>query len=264
MNIIEQSANHYQKKPERFFSQFRNQALALGIYLLVWLVVSLLLHAEIPSPYSVFVDSHNYFSISYLREHVFVTIGRTLIGFSGAFVLGIIAGLLSVILHIDRYVNTVMIFFHIVPGLILGIVLLSIFGLGSPVPILMILFLVTPLVSIQTANAVIKRDRLIEEMIRVSGGRLIHLLFDSYLPALATSIKSNYTIGFGLALKVVILGEFIGSSSGIGYRLNVAYIFMNMQEVFFHFSLILMIMLVFQILFSALYSQFFTRLLYNE
>lgn len=219
---------------------------------------------EIPWPADVLSEFDSVTGEQYFSAHFLPTLLRTLGGFLTAFALGSATGLLSFIFRAGEYINTLLIFFHISPGLMIGIILLGIFGAGSAVPVVLIIFLVTPLIAINTSNALLKRDSLLEDYIRVSGGGRLDLLLDSYLPSLAPAIRSNYTIGFGLALKVVILGEFIGSMTGIGYRLNVAYVYMNLNEVFFHFTVILLIMLFFQIVFSVMYNYFLGKLLYHE
>lgn len=264
MTTTTQSENRSLKNLKIFSSHFSNHVFALLLYFLIWLVLSFFIPADIPSPFSVFSDIGDAAGENYIQAHFLPTLLRTLGGFLTAFALGSGIGLLSFMLRAGDYINTLLIFFHISPGLVIGIILLGIFGAGSAVPVVLIIFLVTPLISINTSNALLKRDTLLEDYIIVSGGKRTDLLLDSYLPSLAPAIRSNYTIGFGLALKVVVLGEFIGSMTGIGYRLNVAYVYMNLDEVFFHFTVILLIMLFFQILFSLLNHFFLGKLLYNE
>ena len=77
-------------------------------------------------------------------------------------------------------------------------------------------------------------------------------------------MQSNLTMGVSLALKVVVLGEFIGSQNGIGYLLNVAKIYFNMPAVFFYLTVILLIMLLFQIAEQLLFALVFGKYFYPE
>jgi len=67
-----------------------------------------------------------------------------------------------------------------------------------------------------------------------------------YLPALIPTLLSNLSIGMGLSLKVVLMGEFIGSQDGLGYLLNAARMTFNMKEVFFYLVVLLLFTLLFQ------------------
>lgn len=78
-----------------------------------------------------------------------------------------------------------------------------------------------------------------------------------YLPVLVPVLQSNLTLGFSLGVKVVVLGEFIGSQDGLGYLLNTARIFLNMQEVFLYVAVLMVFTLAFQAAASLLFSTFF-------
>ena len=72
------------------------------------------------------------------------------------------------------------------------------------------------------------------------------------------------SIGFGLAVKLVILGEFIGAQDGIGYLLNVARIYFNMKEVFFYLSLVLVAAALFQAAQGLLFTLCLRKYFYPE
>ncbi len=55
-------------------------------------------------------------------------------------------------------------------------------------------------------------------------------------------------------LNIVILGEFIGSQEGVGYFMNRAKIYFKTDDVFFYLSVILGIMVCFQIVQQFLFS----------
>ena len=71
----------------------------------------------------------------------------------------------------------------------------------------------------------------LEQYLLSAGGSRRHLVRHLYLPALIPTFQSNLSLGFGLSLKVVILGEFIGAQEGLGYLLNVAAIHFDMKAV---------------------------------
>lgn len=247
------------KHTRTFFTSVTNNLIALFLFLAIWTVLSFIDAGDIAGPR----ESLGYFFHEGNLNNFLFDLGqsleRTFLGFIIAFILGTGIGLIAYLFKSSETINSLLILFHISPGLIIGIIFLGIFGISSMVPIALILFMVTPLVAINTSNALHKKNQLIEDYIISMGGGYYNLFIDSWLPALAGAIKSNSTIGFGLALKVVILGEFLGCMNGIGYRLNVAYIYMNLHEVFFYLFVILLIMLTYQILFSAFFASILNR-----
>ena len=85
-----------------------------------------------------------------------------------------------------------------------------------------------------------------------------------YLPALIPVLQSNLSLGMSLAVKVVVLGEFIGAQDGLGYLLNRARITLNMQEVFLYMVILLVFTLVFQAAQSLIFSLFLEKYFYPE
>jgi NitT/TauT family transport system permease protein len=185
-------------------------------------------------------------------------------GFFLAFILGTLFGILAFSLHRQQYLNTLMVLFQVLPGTILGIIFLLVFGIGSNVPIALVAFLTLPTISINTSNALFKRSLLLEQYLLTIGGTVTHRIQYISIPALIPTFQSNLSIGFGLSLKIVILGEFIGSQEGIGYLLNLSKIYFKMDEVFFYLFTILLIMICFQIGQNLLFSIFLEKYFYPE
>jgi ABC-type nitrate/sulfonate/bicarbonate transport system permease component len=116
-----------------------------------------------------------------------------------------------------------------------------------------------PLFAINTANALAKVDpQLAEALVSMGGGTLDHVRY-LYLPSLVPTIQGNLTLGFGLALKVAILGEFMGAQDGLGHLLNVARVYFRMDEVFFYLFIVLAITLVVQIVQRLIFNIGFNR-----
>jgi len=68
----------------------------------------------------------------------------------------------------------------------------------------------------------------------------------------------------GLGLKVVVLGEFIGSQDGLGYLLNVAKIYFQMDKVFFYLIILLLFMVIFELVVNLFFILFFQKYLLSE
>jgi len=230
----------------------------------VWSLLALFFDDYIiPSPYAVFQISGELWNRDF-TFHLYATLHRILLGVSGAFLLGTFLGLISYSFRIKEYMETTLVLFEVLPGIIVGLIFLLIFGTGNLAPIALIICLTTPLVAINTANTLLKKNLLLEHMILVSGGGKTQIIKDLYIPSLIPTLRANATIGMGSAVKIVVLGEFIATENGIGYLLNISKIYFNMKAVFFYLAILLLLILIFQILIGILFTILFQRFLYPD
>jgi len=81
------------------------------------------------------------------------------------------------------------------------------------------------------------------------------ILTHVYLPAIIPSAHSSLSLGFSLAIKVIVMGEYIAAQDGIGYLLNRAQVTLNMREVFFYLLVLFSLTLIFQIILSFFFSK---------
>ena len=247
-----------------FLTSIRANAVAFLLFLAVWAFASLWFPPYVvPSPAAVFWNSAAYLNADFMR-HLAATLYRVMIGFFAAAALGIPTAIAAALLRKSAYLTTLMSLFEVLPGTIVGIIFLLVFGIGDGVPIALVAFLTLPAIAINTSGAIAKKNRLLEDYLHSIGGTRRHVIRYIYLPLLVPALQSNLTMGVSLALKVVVLGEFIGSQDGIGYLLNVAKIYFNMPAVFFYLTVILLIMLLFQIAEQLLFALFWGKYFYPE
>jgi NitT/TauT family transport system permease protein len=153
---------------------------------------------------------------------------------------------------------------QVLPGTILGVIFLLLFGTGDSAPILLAVFLTLPTLVISTINGLSKRNLKLQQYlvsIRSGGFGMFRYI---YLPALVPVLRSNLSLGMGMAVKVVIMGEFIGAQNGLGFLLNNARIVFNMKEVIFYLLVLLAFTLVFQVLETLAFFSFFRKYDYPE
>lgn len=247
-----------------FFRPVMSNLIALFLFLVLWCILSLFFESYvIPSPLLVMENIGELCDRAFL-ENLRISMGRILAGFTISFGLGTGIGVLSYSLKITTTVETLLVLFQVIPGLILGVVFLLIFGVGSSAPVCLIITLSTPLIAINTANTLLKKNSFLEGVIRSFNGGFRDIVLDLYLPALIPTMKTNITMGLVMALKIVLLGEFIASENGIGYLINVSKIYFNMEAVFFYLLVILLLIVGFQIVVNSLFIIFFEKYLYPD
>lgn len=248
----------------RFSTAIRNSVVGFALFVAAWAVAALFFPAYVlPSPVAVGGNLDAIVDGAFL-SHLAVTLYRVSAGFAVAFLLGTGAGLVAFVAQKTQHLNTLMMALQVVPGTILGIVFLLVFGVGDYTPIALVAFLTLPIVAVNTVNALGGRSEQLEGYLLAHGGSRAHLVRYLYLPTLVPTAQSNLTIGFGMALKIAILGEFIGAQSGVGYLLNVARVTFNMEEVFFYLLTVLLVTVCFQVAQSAFFTVFLEKYFYGE
>jgi len=237
-----------------FISALLTEAVGVLVILAVWGGVSSFYPPYIiPSPIETISGISGYLPAD-LSGHLMITLYRTLMGFLIAFIFGTSGGILAALVRADKPVNSLMVALQVVPGTILGVIFLLMFGIGSATPILLVAFLTLPTLAINTINGLAKRNTASENYLRSIHASKWQIVRFSILPALVPVLQSNLSLGISMAVKVVVLGEFIGSQDGLGYLLNHARLIFNMKEVFFY----LLILMAFSLVFQAVQSLFFS------
>jgi len=192
-------------------------------------------------------------------SHLQQTLFRLFSGFVIAFIIASILGIFAYALHIFEYAENVLSLFQVIPGAILAIIFLIIFGVGDKVPIAMIIAMSIPIMAINTSTGLRGINREQQEVVYVFGGSMTQVIRYVYLPALIPVFRSNFLIGTGLALKVIVLGEYIGCEDGIGFLLNNARTLFQMDRVFFYLLIIMLIALILQIIINLIFVELFRK-----
>jgi NitT/TauT family transport system permease protein len=166
-------------------------------------------------------------------RHTAASLGRILVGFGGAIVVALLAGLAAFLSRTARGVihdflavlNSTSVFVWIVLSIIW-------FGLSNWAPIFTTFMITLPVVASNIVEGVANVDRRLLEMgdvYRLSGRRkFTAIVVPSTLPYLVAGMK----VGFGLALKVSVVAEIFGVTSGIGYVMNYSREILATQMVF--------------------------------
>jgi len=242
------------KPSQPFFYSIRNNLLSLLAFVALWALAALFFPVYIIPPPTLVLTRVPLYLQQGVFSQLWITLMRVAIGFSAAFVIGTGVGIWAATNQKAAHLNTIMVMFQVIPGTILGIIFLLVLGIGNRVPIVLVAVLTLPLVAVNTTHSLARRRIQMEQYLLSIGGGRSDLVRHVFLPALIPTLQSNLTIGFGLSLKVVILGEFIGSQSGIGYLLNLSRIYFRMDEVFFHLFIVVALMSCFQSIQNFLFS----------
>jgi NitT/TauT family transport system permease protein len=207
----------------------------------------------LPSPRSVVVGLGEIVWSGEVWKHTGASLFRIVIGFGGALVASVLMGLGAFLWRPVRTVvqdtlavlNSTSVFVWIVISLIW-------FGLSNWAPIFTTFMITLPVVASNLIEGVGSVDRRLLEMgdvYRLSGSaKFTAIVVPSTVPYLIAGMK----IGFGLALKVSVVAEIFGVTSGIGYVMNYSREILATQMVFaWALVMIVVMMLTDKLVFDA-------------
>jgi NitT/TauT family transport system permease protein len=207
----------------------------------------------LPSPWSVAVGFVAIVRTGEIWMHTGASLYRITIGFGAAVAVALLAGLVAFLAGSARTVvhdflailNSTSVFVWIVISIIW-------FGLSNWAPIFTTFMITLPVVASNIVEGVENVDRRLLEMgdvYRLGGHeKFLAIVVPSTLPYLLAGMK----VGFGLALKVSVVAEIFGVTSGIGYIMNYSREILATQMVFvWALVMILVMMLTDKLVFDA-------------
>ncbi len=170
----------------------------------------------------------------------------TLIEALAGLVLGMIGGaVLGLVLGYSRPVSEllepILISLNSLPRIAVAPILIPWLGLGVASKIALSLFTVFFVVFFNTYLGVRSVDPELVKAVRVMGGGRLHLARFVVLPSVFSWIFAALRTSVSFALTGAVVGEFVGASSGLGYRLNIAAGLLDMDRVY---AILLLLMVI--------------------
>jgi ABC-type nitrate/sulfonate/bicarbonate transport system permease component len=218
-----------------WLTRFHVPTLVVAVILVgAWWLMSLRYGAYVlPSPAAVVAGLRDVLVSGEIWRHAGASLGRIAVGFGGAVGVAVLLGLVAFLSRVARGVvhdgltvlNSTSVFVWIVISIIW-------FGLSNWAPIFTTFMITLPVVASNLVEGVANVDRRLLEMgdvYRLSGRqKFTAIVVPSTLPYLVAGMK----VGFGLALKVSVVAEIFGVTSGIGYVMNYSREILATQMVF--------------------------------
>jgi NitT/TauT family transport system permease protein len=216
-----------------------------ALVVLVWSLLSWRYGAYVlPSPRSVVFGLGAIVISGEIWRHTGASLARIIAGFGAAVLVALALGLAAFLSRLARTVvhdvvtvlNSTSVFVWIVISLIW-------FGLSNWAPIFTTFMITLPVVAANIVEGVENVDRRLLEMgdvYRLSGGEKFHAIV---IPSIQPYLLAGMKVGFGLALKVSVVAEIFGVTSGIGYIMNYSREILATQMVFAWALVMILIMM---------------------
>lgn len=213
--------------------------------MLVWSAVSFKYGAYVlPSPLLVLAGFVEILRTGEVWRHTGASLSRIVVGFGAAVVVSLLLGLAAFVSRTARAIvhdvvavlNATSVFVWIVVSIIW-------FGLSNWAPIFTTFMITVPVVAANLVEGVESVDRRLLEMgdvYRLGGRRKFTAIV---VPATVPYLVAGTKIGFGLALKVSVVAEIFGVTSGIGYIMNYSREILATQMVFVWALVMILVMM---------------------
>lgn len=188
-----------------------------------------------------------------LWKQIAVTLEETVIGFFIGVVLGITCG---IILGRNRFLADVLGPYikaaNSVPRVVLGSIFVIGLGLGIQSKIALAVILVFFIVFFNAFQGVREVDRNLLANARILGANPQQLTTQVILPSALTWIIASLHTSFSFALVGAVVGEFLGSTEGIGLMIQTAQGTFNANGVFAAMTILIVVALISEFLITAL------------
>lgn len=159
-------------------------------------------------------------SSPHFLEHAGASLMRVAIGVSSGcaigFTLGIIAGHSA---RVRGLLEPMRWLLMSVPPVIVVVLAMLWFGLGSPMVVFMTILMMTPGMYVNTVKGMLQIDPLLAEMTHVYRFGFWRRLRHLYLPALTAPLTAALLIATCAGVRLVVMAEVLGAESGVGYAL---------------------------------------------
>jgi len=179
---------------------------------------------------------------AFLTVHLYPTLKRIgmalCFGVGSGMILGIVAGLVEPIRLMLAPVRWILMS---IPGVIIVVVFMLWFGMGTTMVVCITATMVAPIVYVNTADGMASVDRNLLEMAKVYRLPLHIRLARIYAVALAGPLLSSVVIATGNGIRLVVLAEMLGANKGIGHALAISRANLQTDELY---ALTLLAMLI--------------------
>lgn len=183
-------------------------------------------------------------------KHLSVTVQESLWGLALGFIGGaLLAWLAARSQSVADVLEPFLLLLNSIPRIVLAPMFVMWLGIGIGSKIAVSFFLVFVVIFFAVYSAIKEIDQALIERIVILGGSTRDLLLQVYIPSVLTWVFSSLRVAVGFAFTGAIVGEFVGSSAGLGYMMNFA---QGSQNASLMMSTVVVIMVVIAALFAVL------------
>lgn len=214
-------------------------------FFVVWFVGSnYLTSGLLPSPSASIEQAYNILFAGEFIENMTITLRRVAVPFVASWIAAIIVGIaMGVSERWEKFLDAGVIIGLTVPGLAWALISVMLFGLSEMSAYFAVFIVVLPLITINFWEGVKDIDMDLMEMGQVFDFGTFTSIRKIILPQLYPYMLSAGRFGLSISWKVVVVVEFLGLGSGVGFQMLSAYNNFNMTGVLAWTALFTVVML---------------------
>jgi len=226
-------------------------------FIAIWQITAAFFPSVIlPGPFETLATLATLLQHADFYHHFWMTAWRGILGFSAALILGTALGLwMGWKRRIYDFLQPLVLLLLNLPPIAWIALLLVWFGLGNGAPILVVLATTTPLVTVNVAQGVREFDPALLEMGHAFQLSHKKILRDLLLPALSGRIFAAALLALSFTWRSLVMAEFLGSTSGLGYRLSWARQNLDTDQMLAYLIVIVLLSASIEHLLRALYQR---------
>lgn len=157
-------------------------------------------------------------------EHFFATLRRLLSAFAIAMVLGTLLGVAAGRIRlVFDLIDSALWVFMAIPSIVWAFIFVVTIGISESVPVLALLGIIGPVVTIQIAEGT---KSIPKNLIELADSFKIHgkdRFFHLFLPYLVPYLAGSARVAFAFSIRIIVVAEVVGLSRGIGFEMNYWY-----------------------------------------
>jgi NitT/TauT family transport system permease protein len=221
------------------------RTLLLGVLFALWELVPLLGLIDkffISRPSLILERIYEWTSTGEIFVHIFVTAQEAVGGFIIGTVLGTIAGLaLGLLPNLSRALLPLVTVTNALPKLAFAPLLIAWFGFGMSSKVALAAAVVFFFIFFAVYSGIRTSDSVLVANARVLGGRGLDMMWHVYLPSALNWIVAGIRLAVAYAFAAAVIGEYLGSSQGLGYLIVYGKEMLNMTDVFAGLVIVMLI-----------------------
>lgn len=200
------------------------RTLGYVFFLGLWEYASGTLMSEnlLPGPIHVFETFRELWATGEVPGAFATTLTRIGMGFSIAFVVGLLVGILMQNRFLNGFFRDAVTIGVTTPGLIWALITAIIFGNRTQGPLLAIILTTFAIITVNVAEGIKSIPKDLIDMAKAFDVGVVKRNRQIVLPHLAPFMFTGVRFGFSIAWKVTVLTEVFSSSSGIGFEMRTA------------------------------------------
>jgi NitT/TauT family transport system permease protein len=203
-----------------------------GSLLALWAIGAQVLGAILPGPIETFEFIVREYNRGALLSHLWITTQRVIIAFAIAMTSGVAIGAaMGLSKRVDDLLQGWLIVTLTVPRILLFVVSYLLLGLSDRALIVALVITVVPTIIVTVREGTRAIDQTLVEMAVAFRRRRWaiwnHVIFPQLLPYVIGTARGS----LALSWKMVVLGELLGRTSGVGYQISFYFQFFNMRGI---------------------------------